>query len=1236
MDSREIDHRRAAVFVLCSVGIAGVRRVLWSRNNDAGSGGASWERLIPAPHPHVGVDAVAGRRQARREMETRASSPRRLGPFVTGLVLALAAASATAADWQPFTIGETAPTRAQTRWFRAWVLPEENMVTPAEKDLWRDSMTLTFRGVTGTVSVWLNGQRIIEPTATTAEKPVRFKVPKGILEKGAFSAFVVRVDGPAAASGFPEAPIFGGYHDELPLGPAWEVTATEPAADELRATAQKPAFAGYTPADFRPSITPMQRAQELVRGKFVAPAEALAALKTSDDLVVEELLHEPQIAQPTHVSFDERGRVWISQYRQYPYPAGVKMISRDMYYRSKYDRVPPAPPHHEHGADVISVHEDTDGDGTFDRHRNVLTGLNMANAAVRGHGGLWVMNTPYLLFYPDADGDDMPDRDPEVRLSGFGLEDTHSVANGLAWGPDGWLYGAQGSTTTSRVVRPGVDPPDFAGVYNEGCMVWRYHPEQKIYEIFADGSGNTFGLSFDAEGRLYSGHNGGDTRGWHHVQSGLYLKQGKDPGKFGPSPNAFAFGEMPMMKSANSIPRFSHMLTMVEGPAMPARWRGEFFAIDPLHHHVVAAKRIAAGATFSTADDGFPLTTADETFRPVFIANAPDGSIYVADFREEYIAHGQNYQSQIDPDTGRLYRLRGKGEPLLNDVNLAAKTNAQLVQTLSHANPWHRQTAVRLLGERKAMEVEGPLKTLLAGAATHPALEALWALHGIGQLDEALAVKTLAHPSAPVRAWTIRLMGDAKELPRGFSDALLARAKTEQDAEVRCQMLSTARRLPVGQSLPLVKALAMRPDDVEDPFTPLMAWFTVESHCASNREAVVALFDDPAWWAAPFVKRHLTEKTMRRFAEAGSRQDLLVCARLLAKAPSKEDRTAALAGFEEAFKGRSLPSLPDELVTALAASGVASPALKLRQGDPAAVAEALKTAADTAQPAARRLEVVAALGETKRPEALQPLLAIAAADGAEDVRKAALGALSSYEDPAVAERLLAAWPGLPGSLRPSALGLLVSRPAWAGKTLDAVNAGAVAKALFSPDVLARLRAHTDAALMARVSEIFPASAPTASASLKPRLDEIRALLTSGPGDAYKGEPIFMTRCGACHTLFFKGGKIGPNLTAYQRDDLGTMLASIVDPNAEIREGFVNYLVTTRDGRTLSGFLADSDANGIVLRGFDGIDVPVLRTELAGMNPVGRSLMPEGLLDGLSTAELRDLFAYLRQSQPIVK
>ena len=168
------------------------------------------------------------------------------------------------------------------------------------------------------------------------------------------------------------------------------------------------------------------------------------------------------------------------------------------------------------------------------------------------------MHTPYLLFYPDRDRDDKPDGDPEIHLAGFGFEDTHSIANGLAWGPDGWIYGGQGSTVASRIWSPRKDPARRSAVYFEGCMTWRYHPHREKFEVFAEGGGNVFGLDFDSDGRLFSGHNGGNTRGWHYLQSGYFLKQGRTPNKFGPVANPFAFGDLPEMRSTNPIPRFSH------------------------------------------------------------------------------------------------------------------------------------------------------------------------------------------------------------------------------------------------------------------------------------------------------------------------------------------------------------------------------------------------------------------------------------------------------------------------------------------------------------------------------------------------------------------------------------------------------------------------------------------------------------------------------------------------------
>ena len=208
-----------------------------------------------------------------------------------------------------------------------------------------------------------------------------------------------------------------------------------------------------------------------------SPAEAAKSFIVPDDLEIELVLAEPIIRQPVFLNFDERGRMWVVQYLQYPSPAGLNVISKDQWWRAVYDKVPDPPPRGVPGLDKITIHEDTDGDGVFDKHKTFVDGLNIATSCVNGCGGVWVLNPPYLLFYPDKNDDDIPDGDPVVHLAGFGLEDTHSVVNSLRWGPDGWLYAAQGSTVTAniRVVASGSQPShsqflerDFAGAVRLG------------------------------------------------------------------------------------------------------------------------------------------------------------------------------------------------------------------------------------------------------------------------------------------------------------------------------------------------------------------------------------------------------------------------------------------------------------------------------------------------------------------------------------------------------------------------------------------------------------------------------------------------------------------------------------------------------------------------------------------------------------------------------------------------
>ncbi|TXT35469.1 MAG: membrane-bound dehydrogenase domain-containing protein [Planctomycetota bacterium] len=529
---------------------------------------------------------------------------------------------------------------------------------------------------------------------------------------------------------------------------------------------------------------------------IVPPNEALRTFTVPEDLKLELVLAEPHVKQPLYMTWDERGRLWVVQYLQYPYPAGLKMLSRDAFLRAVYDKVPPPPPLGEPGLDKITIHEDTDGDGVLDKHKTFVDGLNIATSCALDRDGVWVMNPPYLLYYADKNHDDMPDGDPEVHLQGFGLEDTHSVANSLRWGPDGWLYGCQGSTTSSAVMRPGLDK---LPVHSMGQIIWRYHPATRRFEIYAEGGGNSFGCEIDAEGRVFSGHNGGDTRGFHYVQGG-YSQKGFN--KHGPLSNPYAYGYFAMMKHA-AVQRFTHNFVIDAGNALPEKY------------------------------------STDKRFRPVDIKAGPDGAIYVADMYEPQIAHHQHFQGLIDKDNGRIYRLSAKTATPTKQVDLSKKTMAELVEHLQQPNKWQRQTALRLIGQRRDRSVLPTLKKNIAAGTGQFALEYLWATYLLGGLDDTFAQTCLAHKDPLIREWTVRLASDMPlDLaananttgrvvpgPRQVQDEHLAGhrfgetrvsiplarklvdvAKSETYVRVRSQLASTAKRLPADQALPLINS----------------------------------------------------------------------------------------------------------------------------------------------------------------------------------------------------------------------------------------------------------------------------------------------------------------------------------------------------------------------------------------------------------------------------------------------
>ena len=1153
--------------------------------------------------------------------------PRALARFLVIAIFVCATTGAIADEWTSVKIPDAwkkPPADSGYVWFRC-VFEVPQQWQSAER------ITLAAEAVDDARQFYLNGKELgqfgeFPPSYRSGLGESReFAVAKDQLRFGKPNVLTVRVSLNQGRSGFNvAAPVVLTDKEAIRLAGDWQMRRGDDAAWSNATAAEIPLKA----FDTVESAEQVRREMKKLQGDEgpLSPEKTLARLQTPADLAVDLVLAEPDIAQPLSMKWDARGRLWVVEYRQYPDPAGLTAISRDKFLRTVYDRLPAPPPNHFPGADRISIHEDTNGDGVPDQHKTFLDGLSLVSSFAFDSDGLWVLNPPYLLFYPDKDHDDVPDGDPVVHLEGFGIEDAHSVANSLRWGPDGWLYGAQGSTVTGNIRKPGSKAEP---VHSLGQLIWRYHPKTEKYEVFAEGGGNAFGVEVDDGGRIFSGHNGGNTRGFHYVQGGYYQK---GFGKHGELSNPYTFGYFEAMQH-HDAPRFTHTFVIYGEDNLPPKYRGQLFGVAPLQSEVTISDVSADRTSFKTVDQSKALTSTDTWVRPVDIQVGPDGALYVADFYEQRIDHASHVQGRVHKESGRIYRIRAKVRPSAGWPDLSKRSNEGLVAQLQSPNRWFRQMAVELLRQRGDKSTIQPIAGKLDSDPPH-AVDHLWALHAVGGVSEVDLLRLLSHKDPLVRLWSIRLACDEGEVSSDFAARLEELARNEPVADVRSQLAASARRLPAIAALPIVKGLAGRAEDAGDIHLPLMVWWAIEAKADADRNSVIALFEDQAFWDQPLVRSHISERLMRRYASTGQRKDLVYCAKLLELAPNKDHAGRLLAALEQAYEGRPLSNLPDQLVTAMAASGATSPTLRLRRGDKAAVDDALKTIADESADASRRQQLIQIFAGLKQPSCVPVLLQIVRQSRNDNLRAAALASLQAYPDPAIGQQVVAALPNLPEEVRGVAQSLLASREAWASTLLAAVSTGEVEPRLITPDTVRRLMLFPSPSIQQTCKKHWQIDEPASLDQLRGEIDRITAILSQGAGNPYRGKELYSQSCGKCHTLFAQGGKVGPDLTTFKRDDLRGMVLNVVQPSAEIREGFENYLAQTADGRTLSGLIADQDAQTVVIRSAEGHDATIARDDIEELRAVKISLMPEGLLKDYSEEQIRDLFAYLRSTQPL--
>ena len=925
---------------------------------------------------------------------------------------------------------------------------------------------------------------------------------------------------------------------------------------------------------------------------------------------------EPDVQQPIGFCIDDRGRLWVAEAYNYP----------------------------NHGTkpgDRIVILEDADGDGRFDKRTVFYDQLNYVTGIEVGFGGAWVMSPPSLYFIPDRDGDDVPDGAPQVLLDGFGNHaNSHNLANGFAWGPDGWLYGTHGRTNWSMLGKPGT--PEAQRVRFDGG-VYRYHPLRHVWEAYADGTTNPWGIDWDDYGQAFV-CNCVNPHLFHVIQGAHY-----EPWRNRKS-SEFAYERIGSIADhlhfvgANNVRQglgsteedeagggHAHCGTLIYlGDNWPDRYRNTVF-MNNIHGHRINNDLLQRQGSGYTATHGHDLMVAkDQWYMGVTLQGGPDGAVYASDWSDTGECHSVKNTRR---HTGRIYKI-AYGKPATVPVDLARRSDVELVQLQLHRNDWHVRHARRLLQERAAQghdmaEMRRQLHVMFAEQADETRkLRALWALHTIGGLDDAFLIAQLQHASEHVRTWAIQLLCEDRDPPAQALSQFQHLAARGDSALVRLHLASALQRLSPGQRWPLAEALAARADDAADANLPLMIWYGVEPLVLDSLPRFIALAGNAK---IPLVRRHIA----RRAASSSQAQTgLAALIQLVIKSDDESIHADMLAGIIDGLEGRRSAAMPADWPRTFAklqqsqsdSTREQAVQLALIFDDPTALASLRKQASDRTVAAAIRNRSLQSL-LAKKPADLPALLLDLVADPA--IRSTALRGLAEYQHPATVATILSAYDSFDAATRQDALQTLASRPAWALALLEAVESKRIARTEVTAYTARQLQNLGDERLNAKLKSLWgevretPAEKARQIASYKKQLSPD----AMARADRSAGRAMFQKDCANCHKLFGTGGSVGPEITGAQRSNLDYLLENLIDPSAAVARDFQMQIIETSAGRVITGLVVAESASAVTIQTVnEKIVVPLDEIENRATSRV--SMMPDGMLQKFTGEQVRDLIAYL--------
>jgi putative membrane-bound dehydrogenase-like protein len=948
--------------------------------------------------------------------------------------------------------------------------------------------------------------------------------------------------------------------------------------------------------------TPLEdKRRPVATSAALTPAGTAAALRVPAGFRVEVITGEPRVVQPIAYTLDDRGRLWVVENTNYPASPGQPK-------------------------DRILVLEDTKGTGVFDKETVFWNKATFTSGIAVGFGGVWLGSPPNLLFIPLKDGDaPSPAGEPEILLDGWEMTDTHETLNNFIWGPDGWLYGTQGIFNRSLVGKPGCAPAERIVV---DSAVWRFHPKRRVFERWSEGGSNQWGVDWNDHGEAFFEacvipHM------WHAIQGARYQRQS------GPHPDAHTYEDIKTI-AWGRYEKAAYCGAMIYlGGAFPDEWRDQFFFHDIHMNKLRCETMIPAGSGYRSERKLDFIISEDRWFRGLSPQYGPDGGVFINDWYDRVPCHQQ--KEYTDRSNGRIYKLVTDAVKPVR-LDLAKASDAVLVAHHLNANDWYVRHARRLLQERGAnpATTEALEKVLFENPDDTRQLRALWTLHSQEALSEATLLRALSAKSGAVRGWAVTCACENGRPGAAVFARIAEMARGDSSPVVRLRIASALQRMEISERWPLLESLAAISEDVSDQNIPFLLWYALEPAAAAAPARALALVQNtPHKRLVEFTARRLAAAAVESGAKGAHLEELC---QLLSTAGSAI-RPALLAGLKAGFAG----------ITRVAEPGAWRTAYKVLAGDPDAgvrrtarelavlfgsreALDEFRVTLSNAQAAvSERTEALDILARLRDAASLPFLKDLASQPG--PLRKAALGALASYDDDGVSALLVGLLPALKGEERNEALNTMLARSSGASALLDAVDAGLLNKDVVSAPIARKIAGFKDAKLSGWIEKNW-GRLNQSSYVKRGNIDHFKKFLDDDSvlrADLKRGRELFRAHCGLCHQLFGTGGDIGPHLTGGYTD-LEYLLQNIIDPNAVIGKDYQLVYLTLKDGSLQAGIVAEENATSVTLK-IPGVAAPtvIAKERIKSREVSPNSLMPEGLLNGLEEPDVRSLFLYLRQT-----